>query len=294
MSQLDESLISARLGEFIADARFADALQLLDDCLKAGPADPWLYGMRALLLLETGDLSGALTASAIAVQQAPLAAFAHWTRGVVLLRANILPGAQRAAERAVRLDPEESDTHVLLARVYLQNSHWELARMAIADADSHGAEEEELLPLRAAIAAGRGLVERARDNWRAFAFKFPANALARTGHAWTLLEAGDVKGAHEEFQQARELDPTNSWALEGLVVTKTKLLPVHRRWIGEVWGRVMQRREETMIITGSLLTAIALTLLGLRRAGILLPFVVMTLAAGLPILDAWRREIVMR
>ena len=294
MSELDQSLISARLGELIADARFADALQLLDDGLLEGPGDPWLSGMRALLLLETGDLTGALTASATAVQQAPVAAFAHWTRGVVLLRANILPGAQRAAERAVTLDPEESDTHLLLARVYLQTSHWELARMAIADADSHGAEEEELLPLRAAIAAGRGLEERARDTWRVFAMKFPANALARTGHAWTLLEAGDVQGAHEEFQQARELDPTNPWTQEGLVITKTKLLPVHRRWTAAVWGRVMQRREETMVITGSLLASVALSLLGLRRAGIVLPFVVMTVGAGLPMLDAWRRGVVTR
>lgn len=294
MSQLDDSLLSARLGDFVADARFADGLQLLDDCLEASPGEPWLYGMRALLLLETGDLTGALTASATAVQRAPLAAFAHWTRGVVLLRANILPAAQRAAERAVTLDPEESDTHLLLARVYLQNAHWELARMAIADADSHGADEEELLPLRAAIAAGRGLEERARDTWRTFASKFPANALARTGHAWTLLETGDVTGAHEEFQQARELDPTNSWAVEGLVITKTKLLPVHRRWRSALWGRVTRRREETLVITASLLTAVALALLGLRRTGILLPFVVMTLGAGLPMLDAWRREIVTR
>jgi len=294
MSRLEESLISARLGEFIADARFADGLQLLDECLAAGRGDPWLSGMRALLLLETGDLAGALTASATAVQQAPLAAFAHWTRGVVLLSASVLPGAQRAAERAAALDPDEADTHVLLARVYLQTAHWELARIAIADADSHGAEEEELMPLRAAIAAGRGLEERARDTWRAFASKFPANALARTGHAWTLLDAGDVRGAHEEFQQARELDPTNSWALEGLVITQTRLRPVHRRWTSLLWGRVMRRREETMIIAGVLLTSSALTLLGVGRTGILLPFVVMTLGAGVPMLDAWRREVVTR
>lgn len=294
MSQLDQTLMSARLGELIADAQFTAALRLLDDCVQLGPGDPWVYGMRALLLLETGDLTGALTASATAVQQAPLAAFAHWTRGVALLSAGILPAAQRAAERAVALDPEEPDTHVLLARVYLQNAHWELARIAIADADAQGADEEELMPLRAAIAAGRGLEERARETWRAFASKFPANALARTGHAWTLLEEGDVKGAHGEFQQARALDPTNSWAQEGLEITQTRLMPVHRRWPSLLWGRAMQRREETMVIAGSMLASVALSLLGVRRTGILLPLVVMTIGAGLPMLDAWRREIVTR
>ena len=294
MPQFDESVISARLGEYIADARFAEALALLEQCLIIGSDDAWLHGMRALLLLETGDTTGALKASAAAVQQAPIAAFAHWTRGVVLLRANIMPGAQRAAERAVALDPEESDTHVLLARVYLQNSRWDSARAAVADAELHGAEEEELLPLRAAIASGRGLAVRAGDTWRAFAHRYPANALARTGHAWTLLESGDVKGAQAEFEQARELDPTNAWALEGLVITNTKLLPVHRRWVSVGWGRIMQRREETMVIGAVLLTSVALALFGLGRSGIVLPSVMTAAGAGLPMLDAWRREVVTR
>ena len=294
MSMHDETLICARLGDFIADARFAEALALLDRCLITGPDDAWLHGMRALLLLESGDMTGALSASATAVQQAPIAAFAHWTRGVVLLRANILPGAQRAAERAVALDPEESDTHVLLARIYLQKSQWESARAALDDAKLHGADEEELLPLRAAIAAGRGLDVRAGETWRAFANQYPANALARTGHAWTLLERGDVKAAHAEFEQARELDPTNAWAQEGLVITNTKLLPVHRRWPSVVWGRVMQRREEMMVIAGAVLSSTALVLLGLGRSGIVLPLVVTAIGAGLPMLDAWRREVAAR
>ncbi len=292
MSQLDESIISSRLGELIADARYPEALRLLEVTLQAGSGDAWHYGMRALLLLETGDTTGALHASAAAVQEAPNAAFAHWTRGVVLLRANILPGAQRAAERAVALDGEEPDTHVLLARVYLQKSMWEQARMAIADADSHGADEEELLPLRAAIAAGRGLDARASDTWRAFAQRYPANALARTGHAWVMLESGDVRGAHSEFQQARVLDPTNAWALEGLVVTQTKLLPVHRRWVSAFWGRLMQRREETMLAIGALLTSIGLSMLLLPEGDIVVALVLTISGAGLPMLDAWRQEIV--
>ncbi len=289
MSDLGESIISGRIGEFVADGRYGDALQLLEVSIQAGSGDAWMYGMRALLLLETGDTTGALHASATAVEQAPMAAFAHWTRGVVLLRASILPGAQRAAERAVALDPEEPDTHVLLARVYLQTSLWEQARMAIADADSHGADEEELLPLRAAIAAGRGLDVRAGDTWRVFAQRYPANALARTGNAWTLLEAGDVAGAHSEFEQARVLDPTNAWALEGLVVTQTRLLPVHRRWWSAIWGRLMQRREETMLGIGAVLTSAGLTML--LQSGDIVPALLVTLCgAGLPMLDAWRTE----
>jgi len=294
MSQFEESVISARLGELIADARFTEALALLDQCLMVGPGDAWLYGMRALLLLETDDMTGALSASATAIQQAPIAAFAHWTRGVVLLRAGILPGAQRAAERSVALNPDESDTHVLLARVYLQKSEWEAARAALADAASHGADEEELLPLRAAIAAGKGLDARAGDTWRAFAQRYPANALARTGHAWTLLESGDVQGARVEFEQARELDPTNAWAVEGLAVTNTKLLAVHRRWLRIVWGRVMQRREETMMIGGALLSSVSLVLLAAGQAGIVLSLAITAAGAALPVLDAWRREVVTR
>lgn len=292
MSSLDETIISARLGDFIADAQYGEALQLLEQSLMMGNGDAWLYGLRALLLLETGDTSGALHASATAVAQAPMAAFSHWTRGVVLLRASILPGAQRAAERAVALDPEESDTHVLLARVYLQKSLWEQARMALADAEAHGADEEELLPLRAAIAAGRGLDVRASETWRAFAQRYPANALARTGHAWAMLEAGDVKGAHSEFEQARALDPTNAWAREGLVVTNTKLLPVHRRWSTVVWGRLMERREETMLGIGVLVTSAGLIMLARPDADIVLALLVTCCGAGLPMLDAWRQEIV--
>ena len=290
MPLFDESLMTARLGELIADAQFAEALELLDRCLVLGPGDAWLYGMRALLLLESGDTTGALQASATAVEKAPIAAFAHWTRGVVLLRANIVPGAQRAAERAVALDPEESDTHVLLARVYLQKLQWEPARAAVADAESRGASEEELLPLRAAIAAGKGLDARASDTWRTFAHRFPANALARTGHAWTMLESGDVVGANAEFRQARDLDPTNEWAREGLVITNTRLLPVHRRWVSVFYGRLMRRREETLLVVGATLASSGLILLAIGRAGIVVPLVITACGAVLPLLDAWRRD----
>ncbi len=292
MSQLDETLLSARLGELISDARFADGLELLDQCLAASPGDAWLSGMRALLLLETQDSRGALEASELAVQHAPTAAFAHWTRGVVLLRANSLTGALRSAERAVALDPEEPDTHVLLARVHLQKSQWEQARAALADAASQGADEEELLPLRAAIAAGRGLDMRAGDTWRAFAQRYPANALARTGHAWTLLESGDVTGARSEFEQARELDPTNAWALEGLDITRTRLRPIHRRVLSLLWGRVMARREETMLIVGTILSATGVAMQAMGRVGRYAPLLMTVTGAALPMLDAWRRDLV--
>jgi len=292
MSQLDESLLSARLGELIADARFAEALDLLDQCLAVTPGDAWLSGMRALLLLETHDCDGALVASEKAVRLAPTAAFAHWTRGVVLLRANDLAAALRAAQRAVALDPEEADTHVLLARVHLQKAQWESARAALADAAVQGADEEELLPLRAAIAAGRGLDMRAGDTWRAFARRYPANALARTGHAWTLLESGDITGARSEFEQARELDPTNAWALEGLAVTRTRLHPIHRRYLSLAWGRLMARREETMLIAGGLLAAAGVALQALGQGGEVAPLLATVAGAVLPLLDAWRGDAV--
>ena len=291
MSQLDETYLSARLGELISDARFTDGLELLDQCLAMNPGDAWLSGMRALLLLETHDCDGALIASARAVRLAPTAAFAHWTRGVVLLRANRLAAALQAAQRAVALDPEEADTHVLLARVHLQKAQWEPARAALADAAVQGADEEELLPLRAAIAAGRGLDMRAGDTWRAFAQRYPANALARTGHAWTLLESGDVTGARSEFEQARELDPTNAWALEGLAVTKTRLRPIHRRYLALVWGRVMARREETMLIAGAFVIVAGMSMQAFGRGGRFAPLLVSAAGAALPLLDAWRRDV---
>lgn len=294
MSQLDESVISARLAELIADARYGEGVALLESLLTGSRGDAWLHSMRSLLLLETGDVTAALTASATAIDLAPVAAFSHWTRGVVLLRANLLPEAQRAAERAVALDGEESDTHVLLARVYLQNARWEQARMALADADSLGADEEELLPLRAAIAAGRGLDARAGDTWRTFAHRYPGNALARTGHAWTLLESGDVNAAHSEFQQARALDPTNVWALEGLTVSRTRLLPVHRRWFVAAWARLMERREETMLAIGAVMASAGLLLLLLPQGNLALAMYVAIVGGCLPMFDALRQDVASR
>lgn len=292
MSQLDESVLSGRVAELIADARYPEAVALLEQSVACGQDDAWLHGMRALLLLETGHVSGALLASATAVQLAPVTTFAHWTRGVVLLRAGLIAAAQRAAERAVALDGEASDSHVLLARVYLQQSLWEQARMALADADAHGADEEELLPLRAAIAAGRGLEARAGETWRVFAQQYPANALARTGHAWTLLEAGNVHAAHDEFQQARELDPTNVWAIEGLSVSRTRLLPVHRRWAAVAWGRLMQHRETTFVGIGATVSATGCVVLLVPGSDIVVALLLTLSGAALPMLDAWRQDTV--
>jgi hypothetical protein len=98
-----------------------------------------------------------------------------------------------------------------------------------------------------------------------------------------------VKGAHDEFAQARELDPTNAWALEGLVITQTKLLPVHRRWVTVVWCRLMERREESLVFIGAVTVCLGLLLLVFGTGGVVLPSLVTAAGAGLPMLDAWRR-----
>jgi hypothetical protein len=56
----------------------------------------------------------------------------------------------------------------------------------------------------------------------------------------------------------------------------------------------MQRREETMLAIGTMTTAVGLTMLMRPEADIVLSLVVTLCGAGLPMLDAWRQEIVAR
>jgi len=56
----------------------------------------------------------------------------------------------------------------------------------------------------------------------------------------------------------------------------------------------MQRREETMMIGGALLSSVSLVLLAAGQAGIVLSLAITAAGAALPVLDAWRREVVTR
>jgi ferric-dicitrate binding protein FerR (iron transport regulator) len=105
-----------------------------------------------------------------------------------------------------------------------------------------------------------------------------------------LLESGNVRGAREEFEQARVLDPTNAWALEGLVVTQTQLMPIHRRWYSSLHSRVMAHREATMLLIGVLCAAAGMLLLATNRLGVVLPTLLSLAGALLPVFDAWRSK----
>ena len=54
----------------------------------------------------------------------------------------------------------------------------------------------------------------------------------------------------------------------------------------------MERREETMLGIGVLLTSAGLIMLARPGADIVLALLVTCCGAGLPMLDAWRQEIV--
>jgi hypothetical protein len=56
----------------------------------------------------------------------------------------------------------------------------------------------------------------------------------------------------------------------------------------------MQRREETMLIGGALLATVGLALVATGKSGIVLALVITAAGAALPVLDAWRREVVTR
>ncbi|HYF39177.1 MAG TPA: hypothetical protein VD930_05785 [Gemmatimonadales bacterium] len=240
--------------EYLADGQQTEALEELNRLIREEPYHGTAHALRALIHAGQDRLDQAADDVRNARELAPDHPFVLYAAGAVALQQGAVLEAIRAAQQAQRLDPTYAEAVLLEARARATAGQW--ARViALADRVAAQDPENEEAAVLAAVARG---VERdgVLDDmaWKSLAARFPLNPLARAGSGWTRIQAGQIRAARIEFEQALALDPSLPWAKRGLVLALKARNPVYALLLRFfLWFSGLPPRTRTFVLVGGLL-----------------------------------------
>ncbi|HEU4523863.1 MAG TPA: tetratricopeptide repeat protein [Gemmatimonadales bacterium] len=240
--------------ELLSDGQRAEALALLEVVLREEPWQGPLFALRGLICAESGNLDEAAAATRHAREISPDHPFVHYAAAAVALQEGSVRDAIHAAQAAQHLSPGYAEAALLEARARVQLGQWDRVR-AIASTVAEREPDNEEAALLNAIAADAGS-DRTLDSptWQRLGERFPLNPIARTGAGWTHLLTGQIPAARAEFEQALAMDPSLSWAKEGLATALKARNPVYALLLRFfLWFGRLQPRTRTLILIGGFL-----------------------------------------
>ena len=240
--------------ELLSDGQRAEALARLDVLLREEPWQGSLFALRGLICAESGLLDEAGEAARRAREISPDHPFVQYAAAAVALQQGSVLDAIQAAQAAQQLAPEYSDAALLEARARAQLGQWDRVAAITAAVAEWEPENEEaaLLGAIAAAVARDGTTDKA--TWERLGERFPLNPVARAGSGWTRLNAGQIRAARVEFEQALAMDPSLSWAKEGLATALKARNPLYALLLRFfLWFGRLQPRTRTLILVGGFL-----------------------------------------
>jgi tetratricopeptide (TPR) repeat protein len=135
----------------------------------------------------------------------------------VRFQQDFLPEAEQAIDKALQLDPWDTDHFALLAQIKFQQKKWQDALEAAESGLEIDAEHLTCANLRAMALNQLGRGDEAGRALEDALAQDPENAFTHANQGWTALQRGESKKALEHFREALRLDPTNDWARSGMV-----------------------------------------------------------------------------
>lgn len=240
--------------DLLDDGRHEEALGVVDRKLKRRMEDADLHALRALVLLNLERRDEAAQSATVARRLAPDNLSTHLAIGEVALARGEVVEAIAAAQAAQLLAPDDPNFVLLEARARTRAGQWTQVRNLTERVLATDPDNELAAVLGSVAREARSPGPLDAAEWQELADRFPLNSVARTGRAWTLLEAGLAKQARGEFEQALALDPSLEWAKEGLVLALKARNPVYATLLRYfLWmGRLPQRTQWVLLIGGFL------------------------------------------
>lgn len=255
----EAALISAMIGE----GRFDEAEARLRDRLADDPKEPGFLALLGVVLgAQKREVEG-LEAATLATEEAPRFPFAHYARANLLRHLQRPEDALHAAQRAVELDPDDADYHVLSAEILAEMGLWERAHAAVRRAlvidDTHA----EAVNLRLHLELRHGPVvgaqgtdgtEEMLDALGSAREREPDNAETEALMGQVRLEQGEYATARTHLRRALDLDPDLPLARHLMVETlKRRFAPY--RWLTafENWSRDAGGLVTILVLVGAFL-----------------------------------------
>ena len=187
------------------DGEEADALATIEHALALAPLEPHYHALRACILVALRRPRPALESAAEALRLDPASTMALTAEAAAHLRLEDWPAAERAARRALEIDPDDAGAANLLA---------ETLRI-------QGRLEETGAHIEARLA---------RD---------PLDPFTHAAAGWAALQNGERRQAEEHFVEALRLDPQLESARSGLIETFKARSPLYRGYLR--WTFATQR-----------------------------------------------------
>jgi tetratricopeptide (TPR) repeat protein len=240
--------------ELLSDGQRAEALARLDVVLREEPWHGPLFALRGLICAESGALDEAGDAVRHARDISPDHPFVQFAAAAVALQQGSVRDAIVAAQAAQQLSPDYADAALLEARARVQLGQWDRVSAIASEVADREPENEEaaLLTAIATEAARDGMLD--PEIWRRLGERFPLNPVALAGSGWTRLNAGQIRAARAEFEQALAMDPSLAWAKEGLATALKARNPVYALLLRFfLWFGRLQPRTRTLILIGGFL-----------------------------------------
>ena len=211
--------------------RWEDAERELREAMVFNPGAGTPHAAIAWCLAKR-DLKAALAETESALGLEPELAYAHYTRGHLLVDASRLEAALQSAQEALRLRPENPDYCALLARVWLAKRQWKKALQAPTAGLRFDARHEGCLALRAAAQQTSWQFSAAGQTARISLTINPENASAHEDLGLAALMKGRPKQAIEHFREAMRLNPQNTAVLVHWEEARKCLFLPYRLWRG--------------------------------------------------------------
>jgi hypothetical protein len=240
--------------EYLADGHHGAALGELDRLTREEPYHGLWFALRALVHSDMGHIQQALEDARTGREVAPDHPFVHYVSGAIALNQGEVIPAIQSAQRAQQLDPAYADAILLEARARAMAGQW--PRVAhLAELVSQREPDNEEAAVLTTIARGvvrEGVLDEAA--WTSVVERFPLNPVARAGSGWTHLTRGRINAAQGEFEQALALDPSLTWAREGLALALKARNPVYALLLRFfLWFGRLPQRTRTLLLVGGVL-----------------------------------------
>src|SRR5687768_3705193 len=197
--------------------RHADAVNELRQHLGIEPHDAVAHAMLAVSLMELNQHKEATASAQQAVGLSPDMPYAHYVLAFVLYKREWLDEAKQAAEEALRLESFNPNHFALLAGIEFQRRNWPAALDHANSAMQIDPDHSWATNLRAAALVKLGRRDEAARTIGDALAKDPEDPDTHANQGWTLLHQGDHRRARVHFREALRLDPTNTWAKQGMV-----------------------------------------------------------------------------
>ena len=195
------------------EARLATVVEVVEqDAAADAPAtprqDPW---DRALMLANAGDLEDSVDFFEKAIQDEPNDAGRQDTFAKVLYQLERFDEAEAQAKSAIKLDPANVSTHLVLYSIYVGREDFESAGLALQTAREQDPNDRDVLERIAFLATHNG-------NPAEAVAAYEAMTTADTGdvEAWAALgglyaDQGRMDQSEAAYRRVVELDPSNAY-----------------------------------------------------------------------------------